>query len=169
MAWSFIDPLGIGQKGRVKYNVRLKAYEISQRFIEKYPLFLQFQYWDIHSSSFGTNKLPPQQLTGFNTGISINILIDMRFRLTLYKRYFSYKIWRHFLYCFTLLLRLNFIKLKEAPIYFWNIFSWVWYGPHLTYFRWPSKVKLYWRGSEHQGTWLCPEICQRRFSHRGPP
>ena len=54
-----------------------------------------------------------------------------------------------------LALKLN--VLKRPQLIFQIFFSWVWYDPHLTYFGWPSKVKLFLRGCEHQGAWLCPE------------
>ncbi len=51
----------------------------------------------------------------------------------------------------------------RGPNLFFKYFSWVWYDPHLTYLWWPSKVKLFLRGCEHQGPWLCWE----RFLLRG--
>ncbi len=46
-------------------------------------------------------------------------------------------------------------SMKRPQFIFFFKFSWVWYDPHLTYFWWLSKVKLFLRGCEHQGAWLC--------------
>ena len=57
----------------------------------------------------------------------------------------------------------HFYNLKRSQFIFQIFILWIWYDPHLIYFGWPSKVKLFLRGYEYQGDWLRLE----RFWLRG--
>ncbi len=65
------------------------------------------------------------------------------------------------------------IDFKEAPIDFSKyFFPSVWYDPHLAYFRWPSKVKLFWEVQKPVCTKLgslVVIICQKTYDLETPP